>query len=428
MPMPMPIPLLGTVAKGLAGLALVSLATTAGLLYRYQRLLIYPSNVPPGSRQHCMAPDELGMPYAEEELRTPDGETVRLFLILQDGSVERTLHEPRSVGAAAAARRPTVLILHANAGNMGHRLPLAKVFYRRFAFNVVMLSYRGYGLSTGAPSEAGIRADAHATLAFLRAHPTLSKTVLLVYGQSLGGAVAIDLASTFPEQVEAAILENTFTSIPDLIPHVLPPLRPFAFLCREVWPSKEAITKVKKSLPVLFLSGRDDELVPPAQMDALFHACPARHKHFVPIAGGMHNDTCAQPGYFDHIGTFIKQHIIPLAKERALPGSRISGSTAPSHGSGSGAGSSSGNISSSPSTDTEGQAYPDAPSPGSALSSAPLPGTTSTAQTHGKEGSAHAHPELRKRLPASASTTPDELTGDEGEWVKMSADDAASKL
>lgn len=155
-----------------------------------------------------------------------------------------------------------------------------------------MLSYRGYGLSTGQPSEAGIRLDAQTALDYIRQHPVLGKTTIVAYGQSIGGAVAVDLASRNPKSVHALILENTFLSIPELIPHVLPPLRPFSFLCREYWPTGESIGKLLSQMPVLFISGRKDELVPPAHMDSLFERCTSDQKVWKQISSGTHNDTC----------------------------------------------------------------------------------------------------------------------------------------
>ena len=113
------IPTFGTLVRVLGGVFIVGIASTAGLLYRYQRLLIYPSNFPTGSRQEVMTPDQMGMPYVEEKLKTPDGETVRLYVILQDGRVERKAgRTPSGSGTDAAKSRPTIFLLHANAGNM----------------------------------------------------------------------------------------------------------------------------------------------------------------------------------------------------------------------------------------------------------------------------------------------------------------------
>ncbi len=109
----------GTLVRVLGGVMLVSIVSSAGLLYRYQRSLIYPSSFPSGSRTHVQTPDEYGLPFTEEKLKTPDGETIRLFVMLQDGSAERKAgRQPASTGTDVARERPTILCLHANAGNM----------------------------------------------------------------------------------------------------------------------------------------------------------------------------------------------------------------------------------------------------------------------------------------------------------------------
>lgn len=347
------IPSLGSFVRVVSGVIAVSLISTAGLLYRYQTSLIYPSSFPAGSKAEVSTPDEYDLPYTEEELITPDGERLRIFVMLQgtklaplkpiprftDLSEEKAEPEqvrrkstPTQIGitpvdvvdAEAARGRPTVLFLHANAGNMGHRLPLAAVFFKRFRCNVVMLSYRGYGFSTGKPNERGIKIDTQTTLDFIRSHPSFSHTVLVAYGQSIGGAVAIDLAARNPASVHALVLENTFLSIPELIPHVLPPVRPFTFLCREYWNSGVAIGKVSGKVPALFLSGRQDELVPPAHMDALFERCKSEIKVWKEFPEGTHNDTCIKPKYFESIGEFLLAHVVTMVKDR-VKGERSAG-------------------------------------------------------------------------------------------------------
>lgn len=307
------IPSLYRATKAVLGVFALGVASTAMLLYRYQRSLVYPSNFPAGSRTEVMKPDQFGVEDFEElHLKTPDGERLHAYLLAQRHSSEKEVRRGASSDQAdVMARRPTVLFLHANAGNMGHRLPLAAVFYKRFGCNVFMLSYRGYGLSTGEPSEVGIRIDAQTALDYIRSHDILSKTVIVAFGQSIGGAVAIDLASRNTKTIGALVLENTFLSIPELIPHVLPPIRPFAFLCREYWPSGRSIAKMPLKMPILFLSGRKDELVPPQHMDTLFERCSSQVKVWKQLNDGTHNDTCVKPGYFDAIGLFLATYVIP---------------------------------------------------------------------------------------------------------------------
>lgn len=203
----------------------------------------------------------------------------------------------------------------------GHRLPLAEVFYKRYKTNVFMVSYRGYGKSEGMPSESGIRSDAKAALEFVQQHPSTSSTSVILYGQSIGGAVCIDLAKNHADAIHALILENTFTSIPHLIPSLLPLLTPFTFLCTEMWNSGESIKKIGNSVHMLFLSGNQDEIVPVSHMQSLYRtvkegrdeklATVCRWKSF---PDGTHNDTCISPDYWDCIADFlneIKQHNSP---------------------------------------------------------------------------------------------------------------------
>ena len=111
-------------------------------------------------------------------------------------------------------------MFHGNAGNIGHRVPIAKVLEENLGCNVLMLEYRGYGLSTGTPDEDGINIDAQTALDYIRNQKETGGGKIIVYGQSLGGAVAIQLVAKNQEtgDILALILENTFTSIKEMIP------------------------------------------------------------------------------------------------------------------------------------------------------------------------------------------------------------------
>jgi fermentation-respiration switch protein FrsA (DUF1100 family) len=111
-------------------------------------------------------------------------------------------------------------MFHGNAGNIGHRLPIAKILANDMYCNVLMLQYRGYGLSTGNPNEKGIAIDSQTGLDYIRSREDLKKTKIIIYGQSLGGAVSIGLAVKNKDRGDIAglILENTFLSIKKMIP------------------------------------------------------------------------------------------------------------------------------------------------------------------------------------------------------------------
>ncbi|GAA5907824.1 hypothetical protein JCM6882_004567 [Rhodosporidiobolus microsporus] len=309
------LPSPATFLKALATTLALALTGSGTALYLLQTRLIYPSNLPSGSRENVPTPDEFGIeqPWEDVELKAPDGVRVRAYVI----KYARGGTEPRS--------RPTVLMLHANAGNVGHRLPIAKVFWSKMRCNVVALSYRGYGKSEGSPSEKGIKLDSQTALDYILSQPELEKTDIFLYGQSIGGAVAIHLASQNARsgRVKGLVIENTFMSLPDLIPHLLPLLRPFLpFLLTQIWPSKSSIASLPSDFPVLFLAGVRDELVEPGQMKGLWELCSSERKEWKEFEFGTHNDTCIQPHYFTQIARFIASvSDLPLPDLFAAPAS-----------------------------------------------------------------------------------------------------------
>ncbi|GAA5985045.1 hypothetical protein JCM10908_002500 [Rhodotorula pacifica] len=293
------LPSLRNVLKWLASTLAVSLTVGGTALYFLQSRLIYPANLPAGSRQNVPRPEEFGMPGEEVELTAPDGVKIKAFVI-------RAPARGEAEGGNDPSQRPTVLLLHANAGNVGHRLPIAKVFWHKMGCNVVALSYRGYGHSEGSPSEKGIKLDAQTALDFILSHQELERTPIFLYGQSIGGAVAIFLASQNAQRVRGLIIENTFLSLQQLVPRILPFLAPFVpFLLHQIWPSDEAIAKLPADFPVLFLAGSRDELVEPGQMKGLWAKCGSKVKEWREFPHGTHNDTCVQPHYFAHVAAFI---------------------------------------------------------------------------------------------------------------------------
>jgi fermentation-respiration switch protein FrsA (DUF1100 family) len=94
-----------------------------------------------------------------------------------------------------------------------------------------------------------------------------------------------------------------------LIPHVFPIIKYLAFLCHQVWPSEKAIQQIV-NVPVLFLSGLVDELVPPSHMRQLYELSQTKVKYWKGFDDGTHNETVLQPGYFDAIEDFIKKEVL----------------------------------------------------------------------------------------------------------------------
>jgi len=209
---------------------------------------------------------------------------------------------------------------------MGEELSGARVFYQEMRCNVVTLSYRGYGLSEGTPSQRGIQMDAQTMLDYVLAHPILQSTQVILYGRSLGGAVAIDLASRNTDSIHALILENTFLSIPLLVRKQMPLLRPMLVFCQsDTWNSEKSISLIPSSVHILLLSGLSDRLVPPEHMKQLSSivgvptsasedgdtAPPAKGdaglRVWAEFQYGSHNDTCLQYGYWNDLRKFVKR-------------------------------------------------------------------------------------------------------------------------
>lgn len=214
------------------------------------RALIYPSHMPPNSRTEVPRPSQFGIRDFEElVIPTSDGEKLSAFYC-------RGPRDGRNSDV-------TVLMFHGNAGNIGHRLPIARMLINFIGCNVFMLEYRGYGLSTGEPEEAGIMIDAQTALDYLRNRAETRSHRLVVYGQSLGGAVGTKLVAKNQADgyIVGLILENTFLSMRKLIPSVIPPAKYLTMLCHQVWPSENHIASITE-VPILFLSGLQDEIVP----------------------------------------------------------------------------------------------------------------------------------------------------------------------
>jgi pimeloyl-ACP methyl ester carboxylesterase len=166
---------------------------------------------------------------------------------------------------------PTVLYFHGNAGNIGHRLHNAQALYSLCGANVLLLEYRGYGKSEGTPSEAGMRLDAQAAMEYLLDHSDVDSNQIIIFGRSLGGAVAIDLVSNpvYMKKAFAMIVENTFTSIPMMATEIVSGMERLPMICfRNQFLNLEKIRCIR--VPTLFLSGLADQLIPPKMMVELF--------------------------------------------------------------------------------------------------------------------------------------------------------------
>jgi len=260
-------------------------------LYWFQDKLLYFPQMPPGSKTQFISPRDYGLQEFVEEVffRTPDGLRLQGWFVKHSST---TSHEV-----------PTMLCFHGNAGNISHRLPNMKYFRERLGCNVFYAAYRGYGKSEGIPTEAGLKKDAQAALEYLLARPDVDSNKIFVYGDSLGGAVSIYLGASNQDKLKAIIVENTFTSILDMIDVVFPVLNYVKFLSSNRWESIELVKNI--TIPILFISGLRDELVPPSQMQRLYDTAASPRKKLLTFPKGQHMDTWLQPGYHFQFKEFV---------------------------------------------------------------------------------------------------------------------------
>ncbi|PVU96060.1 hypothetical protein BB559_002517 [Furculomyces boomerangus] len=281
----------------LFGLVVFGLAT----LWFFQNEIIYPANVPANSKENVPLPSQYNLDNFEDvRIRANDKVVIRGYLIKRPTDEETT-------------KADTILYLHANSGNMGHRLPIAKALYEALGCNVFMLSYRGYGLSGGHASESGIKLDIEAAISYLRSNPLTQNSRVVIFGQALGGAVGIDTISKFENEFAGLILENTFLSVPELFAYMMPLIKWAKLLVMENWNSEKKIKEINK-VPILFLTGEKDEVNPPKSMETLYEIAKSNTEcktQFKSFPNGRHNDTCTQEGYFETISEWWNTFITP---------------------------------------------------------------------------------------------------------------------
>jgi hypothetical protein len=204
--------------------------------------------------------------------------------------------------AASSGAQTTLLWLHGNAGNITHRQDnLMRLL--RLGVNIFIIDYRGYGRSQGHPSESGLYKDAQAAYDYLVQTKHVAPQQIYIFGRSLGGAVAINLAQA--NKCAGIIVESTFTSLP-VIGRELYPFLPVNLLTRERYDSLAKIAQVKA--PILIIHGDADEIVSFEHGRRLFLAAN-EPKEFYPIKGAGHNNTYIVGGraYFDKIRAFVNQ-------------------------------------------------------------------------------------------------------------------------
>lgn len=180
--------------------------------------------------------------------------------------------------------RAVVLFAHGNAGNITNRIDIADSLAHVLGASVLMFDYRGYGRSEGQPSEAGVLADTRAARRWLAKRAGVAESDIVLMGESLGGGVMVELAAT--DGARALVLENTFTSLPDVAAFHYPWL-PVKLLMRSRFNSARKIRDYHG--PLLQVHGDSDTIIPFKIGQQLFEAAN-EPKRLVVIPFGDHND------------------------------------------------------------------------------------------------------------------------------------------
>ncbi len=204
----------------------------------------------------------------------------------------------------AAPGFPTIMYYHGNAGNLGTRTGIFAALARK-GFGVVALSYRGYGKSEGRPSEKGLYTDGRAALRYLTGELGIPLSRIIIYGESLGTGVAVQMASEFA--VAALVLQSPYTSVAARAAEIYYYI-PVKWLIYDRFASIEKIARVKA--PILIFHGEQDDVIPRSHADALLAtAVSSRQGIFLPDVA--HND-------FD--SELISSHVLDFAREHHVIG------------------------------------------------------------------------------------------------------------
>jgi fermentation-respiration switch protein FrsA (DUF1100 family) len=245
----------------LVWMALVTLGLVVIVLLFEEKFIYFPY------RTLELTPAELGLRFEDTSLVARDGTRIHGWFVPLEGSSF------------------TVLFCHGNGGNISHRLDRILLMRSNLQTDVMLFDYRGYGRSEGSPYEEGTYQDARAAYEFLVEQRKIPAERIVVFGESLGAAVAVQLV--LEVRVRALILESPFTSIADMARAVYPFL-PVAGFLRTRYDSLEKIPDIR--IPLLVLHGTRDRTVPFEQGRRLFEAAP-EPKRFFAISGAGHNDT-----------------------------------------------------------------------------------------------------------------------------------------
>lgn len=253
------------------------------LLFFMQERMLFLARMP--GRQLETTPRDVGFEYVDVNFETADGVSLHGWYVHAD--------KPRG----------TVLFLHGNAGNISHRLDSIAIFHE-LGLDTFIIDYRGYGQSEGKTSEEGTYRDAEAAWEYLVTERGLDPARIVVFGRSLGGAVAAELATHHTPA--ALIVESSFPSVAEMASHLYPFI-PVRHMLRLRYPVIDYVTRITS--PILIVHSRDDDIIPFAMGQALYEAAP-EPKAFLELAGDHNNGfLLSRNRYRQEVGEFIRAQL-----------------------------------------------------------------------------------------------------------------------
>jgi fermentation-respiration switch protein FrsA (DUF1100 family) len=284
--------ILGLCALGVFGMVL--------LMIKQESMLYVPKSpyqTPEENVENYNSPADRGLKFDDVFLTTKDGIKLHGWHMSLDFSQQKD----------------TVVFMHENTGNLGMSLDYFETLVKKVQVNVLCVAYRGYSKSEGQASEQGLLIDAKAIANFISTSDKISdkKRVFLI-GRSLGGAVALSLLSEGGQVFRAAIIENAWTSISEMVDIFYPVLKLFpivkVFMLKMRWDNLQKIKTV--TCPLMFVSGDRDTFVLTEMTQRLYDEYAGKKRDLYVVKGGNHNNTWVVGGemYINKLRQFIAAH------------------------------------------------------------------------------------------------------------------------
>lgn len=253
------------------------------MLFFFQDRMVFLPNMP--GRTLTATPKDAGFDFEDVTLETSDGLKLHGWYV------------------PAAQARGVVLFLHGNAGNISHRLDSIAIFHE-LGLDTLIIDYRGYGQSQGKPSEQGTYLDAEAAWHYLVNDRGVAADRIIVFGRSLGGAVAAWLANQYTPA--ALIIESSFSSALD-IARKLYPFMPVRLITRLEFPVSLHVSRLQ--CPLLVVHSRDDEIIPFTMAETIYESA-AEPKSLLEIWGDHNNGfLLSRDRYLSGLNEFIQKNL-----------------------------------------------------------------------------------------------------------------------